>query len=47
MLYLYIDNYLDNINIDKNDKILFNNWLEKRFLGEYIKFKDYYESKVF
>lgn len=29
MLYPYTDNYLDNTNIDKNDKILFNNWLEK------------------
>ncbi|MFA1715612.1 flagellar protein FliS [Clostridioides difficile] len=46
MLYPYTDNYLDNTNIDKNDKILFNNWLEKRLLGEHIKSKDYHESKV-
>ena len=46
MLYPYTDNYLDNTNIDKNDKILFNNWLEKRLLGEHTKSKDYHESKV-
>ena len=46
MLYPYTDNYLDNTSIDKNDKILFNNWLEKRLLGEHIKSNDYHESKV-
>ncbi|MCC0628047.1 MULTISPECIES: flagellar protein FliS [unclassified Clostridioides] len=46
MLYPYTDNYLDNTSINKTDKILFNNWLEKRLLGEQIKSNNYHESKV-
>lgn len=46
MLYPYTDNYLDNTNINEIDKVLFNNWLEKRLLGEQIKPNNYHESKV-
>lgn len=47
MLYPYTDNYLDDINISKEEKINISNRFEKRLIGEKIKFNNEYEKNLF
>ena len=37
MLYPYTDNYLDDVNISKEEKVEFNQRLYRRLLGEKLK----------
>lgn len=47
MLYPYTDNFLDNPNKSKEEKVNFNTRLEKRLRGEVLVPKDDFEEKVF
>lgn len=47
MLYPYTDNYLDDINILKEDKVNFNERFEKRLKGEAIEPISESENKIF
>lgn len=47
MLYPYTDNYLDDINIDINEKRNFNHNLRKRLKGEVVESKSEYEKLVY
>lgn len=47
MLYPYSDNYLDDFNVDKNEKLKFNERFYKRLIGEDIKAKSKLEEQVF
>ncbi|HAG42158.1 MAG TPA: hypothetical protein DCL31_00580 [Clostridium sp.] len=47
MLYPYTDNYLDNPQISKEEKVNTNERLEKRLKGELIEPNNEYEKRVF
>lgn len=47
MLYPYTDNYLDNAEININDKKQFNNRLTERLKGKHINPNDEHERKVY
>src|SRR5690606_24263012 len=47
MLYPYTDNYLDNLDISREEKKEFNNRFYKRLCGEEVEGRNFHEKQVF